>query len=148
MNICEEPEEEPKVFDPGNQGINLVKDFTDEEDFGRILLEEEDMMCTTTQPTTQVYQRKNKEQDITPFLDKHIILEEEESEEQDLCDYDIGIDIEQKLHKVMQTMSLSELVKLPSVKDQVQKFSIISQWQMLLRLFMNLATSRVIKVKR
>ena len=126
VNICEEPEEEPEVFDPEDKGINIVEDFIDEEDFGRILLEEEDweeeeeLVCTTMQPTTQVYQHKNKEQDITPFQDKHIILEEEESEEHDLCDYDLGVDIEQELHKVMQNVSLSELVKLPSVKDQVQ----------------------------
>ena len=73
------------------------------------------------QPTTQVYQCRNKEQDITLFLDKHIILEEEESKEHGLCDYHLGIDIEQELHKVMQNVSLSELVKLPSVKDQVQQ---------------------------
>ena len=41
VNICEEPEVEPEVFDLEDQGINLVEDFTDEEDFGRILLEEE-----------------------------------------------------------------------------------------------------------
>ena len=128
MNLCEKPEEEPEVFYSEDKGIILVEDFTDEEDFGRILLEEEDweeekeeLVCTTTQPTTQVYQRRNKEQDITPFLDKHIILEEEESTKQDLCDYDLGIDIEQELHKVMQNVSLSELIKLPSVKDQVQQ---------------------------
>ena len=40
MNICEEPEEEFEVFNPRDQGINLVEDFTDEEDFGKILLEE------------------------------------------------------------------------------------------------------------
>ena len=79
-------------------------------------------MCTTTQPATQVYQRRNKEQNITPFLDDHKNLEEEEWEERDLCDYDLGIDIEHELHKVMQNVSLGELVKLPSVKDQVQQF--------------------------
>ena len=78
-------------------------------------------MFATTQPTTQVYQRRNKEQDATPFLDKHKTVEEEEWEEQDLCDYDLGIDIEQELHKVMQNVSLGELVKLLTVKDQVQR---------------------------
>ena len=73
MNICEELEEEPEIFDPEDQGINLVEYFTDEEDFGRILLEEEDIVCTTTKPTTQVYQCRNKEQDITPFLNKHLV---------------------------------------------------------------------------
>ena len=81
VNIYEEPEVEPEVFDLEDQGINLVEDFTNEEDFGRILLEEEDweeeedMVCTTMQPTTQLYQHRNKEQYITPFLDKHLILE-------------------------------------------------------------------------
>ena len=56
-------------------------------------------------------------------------------EEQDLCDYDLGIDIEKELHKVMQNVSMSELVKLPSIKDQVQQFLITSQWLMLLILF-------------
>ena len=41
MNICEEPKEETEVFDLEDQGINLVEYFTDEEDSGRILLEEE-----------------------------------------------------------------------------------------------------------
>ena len=65
MNICEEPEEEPDVFDLEDQGIHLVEDFTDEEDFGRILLEvedweeEEELVRTTTQPTTQVYQHRS-----------------------------------------------------------------------------------------
>ena len=76
-------------------------------------------MCATTQPTTQVY---HKEKVITHFLDKHKTLEDEEWKEQDLCDYDLGIDIEQELHKVMQIVSLGELVKLPSIKDQVQQF--------------------------
>ena len=126
VNLCEEPEEEPEVFNPNDQGINLVEVFTDEEDFGRILLEkkdweeEEELLCTTTQPTTQVYQHRNKEQDITPFLDKHLILEDEESEEHDLYNYDLGIDIEQDFHKAMQNVSLSELVKLSSIKDQFQ----------------------------
>ena len=108
--------------------MNLVEDFIEEENFGRILLEDEDweeeeeLVCATTQPTTQVYQRRNKEQDITPFLDKHKTVEEEEWEEQDFCDYDLWVNIEQKLHKVMQNVSLGELVKLPSVKDQVQRF--------------------------
>ena len=42
VNLCEEPEEDPEVFDPENQGINLVEDLTGDEDFGRILLKEED----------------------------------------------------------------------------------------------------------
>ena len=43
--------------------MNLVEDFIEEENFGRILLEDEDweeeeeLVCTTTQPTTQFYQR-------------------------------------------------------------------------------------------
>ena len=122
VNLCEEPEEDPEVFDPEDQGINLVEDFTDDKNFGKILLEEEDwdeeedMVCTTTQPTTQIYQRRSEEQDITPLLDKHLILEEE-ANEHDICYYDLGIDIEQELHKVMKNVSLSELVKLPAVKD-------------------------------
>ena len=128
MNICEELEEELDIIDPDDQDIKLVEYFTKEKYFGRILLEEEywdeeeELVCTTTQPATQVYQRRNKEKNITPFLDKHKNLEEEELEERDLCDYDLGIDIEQELHKVMQNVSLGELVKLPFVKDQVQRF--------------------------
>ena len=63
--------------------MNHVDGLLDDENFGRILLEEEDrdeeedIVCTTTQPTTQVYQHRKKEKDITPFLDKHLILEEE-----------------------------------------------------------------------
>ena len=83
-----------------------------------------EFLCTQRNPPLKYtrLQHRNKEQDITPFLDKHLILEEEESEEHDLCDYDLGIDIEQELHKVMQNVSLSELVTLPSVKYQVQQF--------------------------
>ena len=99
--------------------------------------------------TTQVYQRRNQDQDITPFLDKHLILEEEEeSEEHDLCNYDLRIDIEQELHKVMQNVPLSELVKLPSIKDQVQQFFDSIQQQMFRKLFMSLAIFRVLEVKR
>ena len=71
--------------------------------------------------TTQVYQRRNQDQDITPFLDKHLNSEDEEVEH-DLCDYDLGIDIEKELHKVMQSVPLSDLIKLPTFKDQVQQF--------------------------
>ena len=39
VNSCEDPEEDPEVFDPEDHGINLVEDFTDDDDFGRILLE-------------------------------------------------------------------------------------------------------------
>ena len=53
------------------------------------------MVCTTMHLATQVYQCRNKEQNITPFLHKHLILEEEEvSVEHDLCDYELGTDIE------------------------------------------------------
>ena len=58
MNICEEPEEDLENFEPKDQGMNLVEDFIEEENFGRILLEDEDweeeeeLVCTTTQPTT------------------------------------------------------------------------------------------------
>ena len=127
MNICEEPEEDLENFEPEDQGMNLVEDFIEEENFGRILLEDEDweeeeeLVCTTTQPTAQFYQCRNKEQDIILFLDKYKTLEEEEWDGQNLCNYDLGIDIEQELHKVMQNVSLGELVKLPSVKDQVQR---------------------------
>ena len=75
VNLCEEPEEDPEVFDLEDHGINLVEDFTNDDDFGRILLEEddwdekEDMVCNITQPTIQVYQRRNQDQSITPFLD-------------------------------------------------------------------------------
>ena len=79
------------------------------------------MVCNTTQPTNQVYQRRNQDQSITPFLDKHLNSEDEEVEH-DLYDYDLGIDIEKELHKLMQNVPLSELVKLPMVKNQVQQF--------------------------
>ena len=61
MNICEEPEEDPKSVEYEDQAMNLVEGFIEEEDFGRILLEEEDweeeeeLVCTTTEPTAQVY---------------------------------------------------------------------------------------------
>ena len=42
VNLCEEPEEDPEVFDPEDQRINLVEDFTVDDNFGRILLEEDD----------------------------------------------------------------------------------------------------------
>ena len=79
------------------------------------------MVCNTTQPTIQAYQRKKQDQSITPFLDQHLKSKEEEVEH-DLCDYDLGIEIEKEFHKVMYIVSLSELVKLSSVKDQVQQF--------------------------
>ena len=78
VNLCEEPEEDPKVFDPGDHGVNLVEDFTFEDDFGRILLEEddqdkeEDMVCNVTKPNVKVYQHKNKDQNTTPFIDHRL----------------------------------------------------------------------------
>ena len=57
------------------------------------------MVCNTTQPIVHVYQRRNQDQNITPFLDQHVKSKQEV--EHDLCDYDLGIDIEKKLHKVM-----------------------------------------------
>ena len=79
------------------------------------------MVCNITQPTIHVYQSRNQDQNITPFLDQHLNSKEEEVEH-DLCDYDLGINIEKGLHKVMQSIPLSELVKFPIVKDQVQQF--------------------------
>ena len=42
MNLCKELVEDTEVFDPEDHGINLVEDFTDDDDFGRILVEEYD----------------------------------------------------------------------------------------------------------
>ena len=42
LNLCEEPKEDLEVFDSEDHGINLVEDFTDDDDFGRILVEEYD----------------------------------------------------------------------------------------------------------
>ena len=53
VNICEEPKENPESIEPKDQGMNLVEDFIEEENFSKILLEDEDweeeeLVCITT----------------------------------------------------------------------------------------------------
>ena len=58
-----------------------------------------------------------------PFLDKCLNQKkEEESHRLSQCDYDLDIDIEKELNKVMQSVPLFELMKLSTIKEQVQEF--------------------------
>ena len=58
------------------------------------------------------------------FLDKHKAINEDNKKEEDLAlgDLNLNIDIEKELSKIMCNIPITELMKVPSVRSQVEEF--------------------------
>ena len=116
--------------------------FTDDLDgtFGRILIDMEDdiqddspsMGCIPPslkineikKPIVQIYKMEKGRERPLSFFDQK--LEEKKNEDKELdiipIESDLNINIEKELDKITQSIPLTELIKFPSVKDQVIEF--------------------------
>ena len=121
------------------KNINWVDDLDFDKDFGIILLNHEEVsveepnpsfpIYATEQPSSsgqappRTYQQRRDGQKPTPFIEKRINeLPSLVSGPILLPQYDLDINIERELDRVMHNIPLTKLMKIPSVKEQVVEF--------------------------
>ena len=121
------------------KNINWVDNLYFDKDFGRIMLNHEEDFVEKTSPIFPIYateqpsssgqapprtyQRRRDGQNPTPFIEKRSSeLPSPVSELIFLPEYDLDVNTERKLDRVMHNIPLIELMKIPSVKEQVVEF--------------------------